>query len=142
MRLMVEVEGAGPGPALPGDGAALVAFMSFCVVRGFGAQHPYIALADRLHAEHRVRMGPLTTFYEGTIEDVEDMEKLELAWQDAPALRESLEAVVTAFDGDPQVTALARRAAADGLRDQVACLLEMVRAAEGQGARVRLSYTL
>src|SRR5690606_38334283 len=65
VRLTMEIEGEQAPATLPGDGRDLVAFMSFAVVRGFGAQHPLIALADRLHANHGVRLGPLTTFYDG-----------------------------------------------------------------------------
>jgi hypothetical protein len=141
MRLTLDIDGLAPITP-PGDGEALVALMSFCVVRGFGAQHPYIALADRLHDEHHVRLGPLTTFYEGTIEDAEDAEKLELAWQDAGDLRVSLEGLVSALRDDPVMQTLARRAAADGLLEQAEALLAAVAAAEARGARVRLSYTL
>jgi hypothetical protein len=100
VQLFLEIEG-GPGSVtLPGGGAALVAFMSFAVSRGFGATHPLIALADRLHDAHHVRLGPLTTFYDAAAEDAEDREKLELAWQPAGPPRESLDALIAAVEGD------------------------------------------
>jgi hypothetical protein len=142
MQLRLEIEGHGADAPLPGDGAALVAFMSFAVSRGFGATHPLIALADRLHDVHHVRMGPLTTFYDGEIEDSEDAEKLELAWQPAGSLRESVHALVAAIDGDEVAQTLMRRAAADGLRDQAAALIPELCRAEAAGARVRLVYAL
>lgn len=144
MQLALEIEGTGVQPPLPGDGSALVAFMSFAVVRGFGAQHPYIALADRLHEEHGVRLGPLTTFYEGRVEDAEDEEKLEMAWQPAGELRESLEAIGVALEsGDPQVCGLLKRAGAEQeLPEQVRALAEAIEPAAEEGRRVRLSYTL
>jgi hypothetical protein len=142
MKLMVEVEGEGMQGELPGGGAALVALMSFSVSRGFGATHPLIALADRLHDVHRVRLGPLTTFYDGTIEDSEDAEKLELAWQGAGELRESLEGVGRSLENDEQCRLFVRRAAAEGLVGEVAAVLQVVRRAEEGGARVRLSYSL
>jgi len=142
VRLTFEIEGEGEQPPLPGDGADLVAFMSFAVSRGFGAQHPLLALADRLHDAHHVRMGPLTTFYECAIEDSEDREKLELAWQPAAGLRESVEGLVRGLAGDEQARTFARRAGADAIGAQAAALIGPLRRAEQKGARVRLSYAL
>jgi hypothetical protein len=142
VRLTIEVEGSGPGEPLPGDGAALIAFMSFAVSRGFGATHPLLALADRLHDEHRVRLGPLTTFYEGDPEDGEDREKLEMAWQDAAPLRESLEAVVAALETDKQAQLFARRGSAEGLVAQARAASAQVAEAERMNRRVRLVYEL
>jgi hypothetical protein len=142
VRLTIEVEGSGPCPALPDDGAALIAFMSFAVSRGFGATHPLLALADRLHDEHHVRLGPLTTFYEGDPEDSEDREKLEMAWQDAAPLRESLDALATALESDEQVALFARRGNAEGLAAQARAASDEVAEAERAGRRVRLVYAL
>lgn len=129
-------------PQLPGDGASLVAFMSFAVSRGFGATHPFIALADRLHDVYHVPLGPLTTFYEATPEDAEDREKLDLAWQPASDLREAVERLGEALATDGQCAALLRRAGAESLPDEAAAMLPALRRAETAGARVRLSYTL
>lgn len=142
MRLTFEVEGEGLRPELPGQGAALVAFMSFAVSRGFGAQHPLIALADRLHDVHRVPMGPLTTFYEREAEDAEDRAKLEMTWQPAAELRDALERLIAAIRDDRQAQALLARGGAEDLPQQAEALLEEVRAAEAAGKRVRLGYVL
>lgn len=143
MKLFVEVEVAGEPEArtLPGDGAALVAFMSFCVVRGFGAIHPLLALADLLARDHGVRLGPLTVFYERTIEDHEDREKLEAAWQEPVALRDTLAQVVALLDGD-ESRILVRRAGAGDLASQAEAVREIAAEAAVRGARIRLSYTL
>lgn len=138
----MEIEGEALPVLLPGEGADLVAFMSFAVVRGFGAQHPLIALADRLHAAHGVKMGPLTTFYDGSVEDEEDAEKLELAWQASAPLHEALARTAQALETDAVAATLARRAGAPGLLDQVYALLGPLERAEARGARVRLVYTL
>jgi len=142
MQLIVEAEGDGGARPLQGGGEALVALMSFAVVRGFGAHHPLIALADRLQGQHGVRLGPLTTFYDATVEDSEDVEKLELAWQDAADLRETLSGIADALTSDPQAQALVERADARELRSQVGTLSEAVHAAAVAGRRVRLSYVL
>ncbi len=141
MRLAAEVEGV-PGQLVPpGDGAALVAFMSFAAMRGFGAVHPLIALAELLQKEHRVPMGPLTTFYDEVAEDAEDREKLELAWQDREELAAALEAVASALERDPAAATLARRGGAEGLGEQAAALAAHLRATLG-GTRARLVYRL
>ena len=142
VKLTLEIEGEGPAPELPGDGAALVAFMSFAVSRGFGATHPLIALADRLHDVHHVRMGPLTTFYEGESEDAEDEQKLEMAWQSAGDLKDSLQGLVAAVEHDDAAQVLLRRAAADGLLEQARALIPSLCHATAAGKRVRLVYAL
>ena len=139
---MLEVEGGDAQEGLPNDGAGLCAFCSFAVSRGFGATHPLIALADRLHDQHHVRMGPLTTFYDGEIEDSEDRHKLELAWQDAAGLRESLDALVAALGSDDVARTLARRGGAQELGLEAEALLTQVAAAAEAGQRVRMVYTL
>lgn len=142
MRLWLEVEGEPGGIGLPDEGADLVGFLSFAVSRGFGATHPLIALADRLHDEHRVRMGPLTTFYEAEAEDQEDVEKLEMAWQEPAPLREELLKVAGAIAGDPMAGALVQRANAGGLVGQASALAAALETAVAKGRRVRMVYAL
>jgi hypothetical protein len=142
MRLWLEVEGEPGSIGLPDEGADLVGFLSFAVSRGFGATHPLIALADRLHDEHRVRMGPLTTFYEAEAEDQEDVEKLEMAWQEPGPLREELGKVAAALESDAQAAALMRRAGAEHLGAQVAALAEALDRVVAAGRRVRMVYAL
>jgi hypothetical protein len=141
MELRVEVEG-GEANTLPGGGSAMIAFMSFAVSRGFGATHPLIVLADRLEAQHGVRMGPLTTFYEGAVEDAEDAEKLEMAWQEADGLAESLRRMEAAMTSDGRCAELTELAGAEGLPGQVAALRVFAGQAAEQGRRIRLSYAL
>ncbi|MXY87838.1 MAG: hypothetical protein F4Y92_03140 [Dehalococcoidia bacterium] len=141
MRLTVEVEGDGAAGALPGQGAALVAFMSFAAVRGFGARHPLIALSERV-AELGVRLGPLTTFYERGPEDSEDEANLERAWQDAGPLAASLEALVAALTEDERAAVFVRRAGAESLGEETAALRDIVEDAGRAKRRVRLTYEL
>lgn len=142
MRLRIETEGQDPPAELPGNGEALIAFMSFAVSRGFGAVHPLIALADRLHDQFGVRLGPLTTFYEEEAEDDEDREKLELAWQEAEPLQACLDAVVGALKSDEQCQALVRRGNAEDLAAQATAARDLLAAAAANGWRVRLVYAL
>ena len=142
MEMTIAIEGESHERRLPGEGTELAAFCSFAVVRGFGAQHPLIALADRLHGEHGVRMGPLTTFYDATIEDSEDVEKLEMAWQAPGDLAEGLAKMHAALENDAMTGTLLKRAAAEALTSQVEAALAIAREADQQGRRVRMSYTL
>jgi hypothetical protein len=141
MRLVCESEATHRVFVPEGGGEALIAFMSFALSRGFGAAHPLIALADRLHEVHGVRLGPLTNFYDARIEDAEDAEKRELTWQDAEELAETLGALVKAVGLDGQCAALMRRGGAATLACEANALLTHLRA-EPPGARVRLGYEL
>lgn len=139
---MLEIEGEGVQPELPGGGADLIGLMSFAVSRGFGATHPMIALADRLHDVHHVRMGPLTTFYEADLEDAEDRTKFELAWQDPSRLADALDLVLVALETDEQAKVLLRRAGAEALPAQCRALVPALRRAQSEGSRARLGYHL
>lgn len=142
MRLTVEVDDEGPASPLPGDGEALIAFMSFAVLRGFGAEHPLLALAERLEAEHGVRLGPLTVFYEGSVEDAEDEEKLAMAWQEAGPLAETAAEMATAIAASERCATLVTMAGAQGLGDQARELGLLASRAADRGRRIRLSYAL
>jgi hypothetical protein len=139
VRLFIEVDGE-PIQESPAGGDALVAFMSFAVARGFGAEHPLIALADRLHEVHGIRLGPLTTFYERATGDAEDEEKLEMAWQPAGPLREALSRAAAAVVDDSQIQSLARRAGIDEFAGALEHALAALPADDCR--RVRLSYEL
>lgn len=120
----------------------MIAFMSFAVSRGFGATHPLIALSDRLHDEHKVRMGPLTTFYELEAEDAEDREKLELAYQDPQQLSDELEKLANAMESDPLCETFARRGDAIAIGEQARALVALLEAPLSEDKRVRLVYAL
>jgi hypothetical protein len=141
MRLVCESESTRRVFVPPGGGEALVAFMSFAVMRGFGAAHPLIALADRLHDVHGLRLGPLTTFYDARVEDSEDAEKRDMTWQDAGELAAVLRALAGAIDADAQCEALMRRGGAESLPCQARALLTHLEG-EPPGTRVRLGYEL
>ena len=141
MRLWLEVDGTGQQPPLPNGGAALCAFCSFAVSRGFGATHPLIALADRLHDQHKLSLGPLTTFY-GEAEDAEDTEKLELAWQEPQPLAASLTRLIQALQADEQARTLARRGGGENLISEAEALVTQLQAPSASNTRVRMVYAL
>jgi hypothetical protein len=142
VQLWLQIDGSSDRLELPGGGSALIAFMSCAVSRGFGASHPLIALADRLHDEHKVRMGPLTTFYELAAEDAEDLEKLELAYQEPALLAEELSKLVAAMTTDPMCQTFARRGDALAIEEQARSLEGLLQPAIAEGRRVRLVYAL
>lgn len=138
----MQIDGEPDPVTLPGDGRDLLALLSFAAMRGFGAQHALIALADQLHSKYGVKMGPLTTFYDATVADTEDAEKLERAWQRPGPLRQALEAVASALDTDDEARTLARRGAAEGIAEQARALLAPLDRAAAAGQRARLVYEL
>jgi hypothetical protein len=142
VQLWLDIEGTPGRLDIPGGGSALVAFMSFAVSRGFGATHPLIALADRLHDEHGIRFGPLTTFYEAEAEDAEDREKLELAWQEAAPLAAELRKTAAAIRADAMCETLARRGDGASIPDEAEALAALLDAPAARAARVRLVYAL
>lgn len=141
MRLHIEIEGEPAERSLSTGGAELAAFMSFANLRGFGATHPLIALADRLAAEHRVAVGPLTIFYGHDPEDAEDREKLEYAWQDPELLRATLVATLEATQADAMSQALLRRAESADLLAEIEELIPITNDAARAGKRIRLSFS-
>lgn len=126
----------------PGGGGGLAAFLSFASMRGFGAQHPLIALADRLHSAMGVAMGPLTTFYDASIEDSEDAEKLDRAWQEPVPLAEALAQLAAALQTDGLCATFERRAGTPGLAEDAESLLGPLACAAAAGSKVRLVYRL
>lgn len=142
VQLWLQIEGSPERIELPGGGSALIAFLSFAVSRGFGATHPLIALADRLHDEHHVRMGPLTTFYEFEAEDAEDREKLEAAYQDPQELSDELTKLVRAMASDPMCGTFARRGDAVEIPAQASALVKLLAEPIAERKRVRLVYAL
>lgn len=142
MRLVFEIERLGVQPEISGGGAELVALMSFALARGFGADHPLIALAERLHKANHIPLGPLTNFYEADLEDSEDAAKFEMAWQPPDPLTETLSLMVAALRDDQETRSLAQQAGAAALSGHCEELLPMLERAREAGARVRLGYHL
>ena len=100
MQLSLEIETVNGPVQIYEIGSDLVALMSFAVVRDFGAQHPLIAMAERLARSLGVRLNPLTNFYERQPEDDIDEKNIELAWQDPSPLEVTLLNLASALDED------------------------------------------
>jgi hypothetical protein len=141
MNGRIERREAGTPVVLAELGPELPAFLSFTVLRGFGASHPLIALADRMSTEFRVPMGPFSLFYDGDPEDTEDRERLEQAWQPAEALLGATRAALSVLELDAQSRALAVRGGGAALSEALQSLASVLSALD-PGEPVRLTYIL
>jgi hypothetical protein len=142
MQLRVEVEGMEQHEPLPGQGAGLAAFCSFAAMRGFGAQHPLLQLIERFDVGHGIRIGPFTTFYDASVEDAEDAEKIELAWQAPQPLEAAAEAAARALHEDEEAARLARDGGTPALATEMEALARAASRAAAAGARIRMTYLL
>lgn len=142
MELRIEVEGVEDVPPLPGNGAGLAAFCSFAVMRGFGAEHPLLALAERFDQQGGIRIGPFTRFYDASVADAEDAEKIELAWQQPESLRASAAAAARMLQEDPEAARLAAEGGTPRLGAELETLAGVAAQAAASGARIRMTYLL
>lgn len=120
---------------------SIPAFLSFTVLRGFGATHPLLALAERLQADFRVPMGPFSLFYDAEPEDSEDRERLEQAWQGAGILLGAVQSAATAFQHDELLQTLARRGGVPDLGRDLQSLVDLLTPLD-PAELVRLTYTV
>jgi hypothetical protein len=141
MRLCFESKHDPAPREAPGGAPALLAFISFAAMRGFGATHPLALLADRLHDAHRLTLGPLTTFYDARVDDEDDAVRRELSWQPAGPLVAALNDLAATLTEDPQCAALAERGGAPLLGTEARALATALDAL-GPAAVVRLGYEL
>ena len=140
MQLSLEIETIHVGTYA--IGSDLVALMSFAVARDFGAQHPLIALAERLAGPLGIRLNPLTTFYERKPEDDIDKKNLDLAWQDPGKLEITLLGLEKALREDDKIKIFAKRGEVGNLENEIAKVLPLLADAARDGCRVRLLYDL
>jgi len=127
--------------AFGGDAAVLVYFLSLAFSTRYGAQHDLSRLALLLRGEHKVDIGPLTTFADRNVEEEADARELARVWQDAGPLAETLRRVIDVLEsGDERVDALI--AGTPDLAPRLRDLLRMTEWAEERGARVRMTFEL
>lgn len=133
-------DGESPG-ALP-DSADLVYLLSFGHAVRYGSQHPLSLLVRRLKAApERIDLTPLLTFADRQVEEPSDARELERVWQDAAPLAEACRRFVEGLDSGDEAL---RQLLTDfpSLRDKVALLGDLARAAAARSARVRLTFEL
>ncbi len=127
--------------AFGGSADVLVHFISFAFAARYGSQHELTKLALLLRLEHKIDLGPLTTFAGREIEVEADAVELERVWQDAAPLAETLRRVVDAL-ASPDERIAALTADAPGLCDRLRDLHRMAAWAAERGARVRMTFEL
>lgn len=116
-------------------------FLSLAFATRYGAQHDLSHLALLLRGEHKIDLGPLTTFAGRDVEVAADARELERVWQDAAPLADTLRRVNDALDsGDERIRELT--AGTPDLRARLGDLGRMASWAAERGARVRLSFDL
>ena len=87
----------------------LVYFLSLAFSTRYGSQHELSKLALLLRGEHKIDLGPLTTFADRNVEEEADARELERVWQDAAPLAETLQRVTEALaQDDERIAALTR----------------------------------
>ena len=140
--LHFETDARVPCPlAFGGPTDVLVYFLSLAFATRYGAQHDLSLLALLLRGEHKIDLGPLTTFADRDVEDAADARDLERVWQDAGPLAETLRRIDEVLgSADERIRELT--AGTPDLRARLADLGRMASWAAARGARVRLSYDL
>lgn len=141
-RIVLDFDPEQPqAPALAGDSADLVYFLSWAFSARYGANHELSAVALVLRGEFQIDLSPLLTFADRAVEEPADEEALERAWQDAAPLAECCAAVATALASDaPRLAALPEEY--PGLRQSIEALGEIAGWAAARGARLRVTYVL
>lgn len=130
-----------PPPSFSIDSAPLVYFLSFAYAARYGAQHELTKASMLLRTgEYKIDLKPLLTFADREVENEADRAELERVWQDAGLLAECCRRVVAAIDADASVHELL--AGFPTLRGLIDELGRISGEAAGQGARIRVSYTM
>ena len=138
--VIVETTAHEAPPALLGDTAPLLAFLSFLASERYGSTHALSALARRLRRECEVDTRPLEEFGDAVPEDDLDRANLDRLWQSAEPLAVSAERAAAALRSHADLAKLA--ADAPGLADLLDQLAGIARWAAARDARVRVTYRL
>jgi hypothetical protein len=141
-RIVLDFEPPQPdAPSFASATGDLVFFLSWAFSIRYGASHELSIAAVILRSEFKIDLQPLLTFADRGVEDPDDAEALERAWQDATPLAECCARVDQALGSDEKRLA--------SLRDDYPALRENIRdlgriaawAAE-RDARIRVTYEL
>jgi hypothetical protein len=128
-------------PDFTSDTADLVYFLSWAFATRYGANHEMSIAALILRGEFKIDLSPLLTFADRKVEDADDAETLEKAWQDAGPLAECCAKITAALaSNERRLTSLQ-----EDYPTLPASLDELGRIAswaEERHARIRLSYAM
>jgi hypothetical protein len=123
------------------DTADLVYFLSWAFATRFGANHEMSIAALVLRGEFKIDLSPLLTFADRAVEDPDDAEALERAWQDPEPLAECCEQIAKALASrERRLNALQEEYPA--LAASIEELGRLARWAAEHETRVRLSYEM
>ena len=141
-RIVLDFDPEWPdAPALEGDSADLVYFLSWSFSARYGASHELSEASMLLRGEFGIELRPLLTFADREVEMEADAEMLEKAWQDAAPLAEACEQVVEALGSD-DARLVSIREDYPALRGQVAELGQIAAAAAQHGSRIRVTFEM
>jgi hypothetical protein len=141
-RLYVDFDPAGEdAPPFTTETADLVYFLSWAFATRYGASHEMSIAALLLRGQFKIDLSPLLTFADRTIEDPDDAEALERAWQDPAPLAQCCERVAKALaSGERRLKALQEEYPT--LASAIKELGRLAKWAAEHDARIRLSYEM
>ena len=141
-RAYVDFDPAQPdAPDFTGDTADLVYFLSWAFATRYGANHEMSIAALILRGEFRIDLSPLLTFADRKVEDTDDAEALEKAWQDAGPLAECCAKITTALASNER-RLISLQEDYPGLAASIEELGRLAGWADRRGARIRLTYEI
>ena len=128
-------------PEFASDTQDLVYFLSWAYATRYGASHELSMASRVLRQDLGIDLQPLLTFADREVEDPDDCDALDLAWQEADPLAACCSAVAAALSapgGAFEAIASQYPRLADNIRD----LGHIAAWAAQRGARVRVTYEL
>ena len=128
-------------PAFASDTGDLVYFLSWAFSTRYGANHELSLAALVLRGEFKIDLSPLLTFADRHVEDEDDAQVLQQAWQDAAPLAECCSRVAEALASDEKRLVQVNEEYA-GVRQSVRELSEIAAWAASRGARIRVTYEM
>jgi hypothetical protein len=133
-----------PQPEAPGfesDTADLVYFLSWAFSARYGGNHEMSVASLILRGEFGIDLRPLLTFADRSVEEPEDEDALERAWQEAAPLAETCTRVVEALASDERRLSELREEY-PGLGRAMQELGRIAAWAAQQSSRIRVTYLL
>lgn len=141
-RVIIDFEPSAPdAPGFDSDSSQLVYFLSWAFSARYGGNHELALASLVLRGEFKIDIKPLLTFADREIEEPEDAEPLERAWQEAAPLAEACERIVEAFDGGNQKLDELQEHY-PRLRDNIETLGRLATWARGRDAQIRITYLM
>ncbi len=138
--LIVETTAGDPPTEFLGPSSDIVYFISMAHSERYGADHVLARAAFVLKRKLKVNIGPLLNYGDARAESSEEADLLERLWQDPGGLAVAARSAAAAIRDNGELRELT--AAFPELADRLDELAEMADWADGQGARIRLTFVL